>query len=115
MSTQSVLVILEQVVRNGKIEAAYVLGQESFYRTMLASAGLSSVFKGAERYPMIGREGLSEYSPTKVIILEAGQLRWYDGVWPKATKIEFISDVVMKRPGPRYDQILSAFRRIAVK
>ena len=113
--TQSVLVVLEQVVRNGRIEAAYVLGRESFYEPLLTAAGLVSVFKGSQRYPMIGREGLGGFAPDKVIILEAGQSRWYKGVWPTSTKIVFLPKEVMKRPGPRYDQILDAFRNIAVK
>ena len=112
---QSVLVVLEQVVRNGRIEAAYVLGRESFYEPMLKAAGLVSVFNGSQRYPMIGREGLGEFAPDKVIILEAGQSQWYKGVWPTSTKMVFLPKTFMKRPGPRYDQILDAFRHIAVE
>ncbi len=113
--TRSVLVILEQVVRNGRIEAAYVLGRETFYSPMLAAAGFSSVFKGTQRYPMIGREGLSVFSPDNILVLEAGHLGWYKGLWPSQTKIIFLSKEVMKRPGPRYDLILAAFRSVVVK
>ncbi len=109
LPTRSVLVILEQVVRNGRIEAAYVLGQESFYTPMLKAAGFSSVFKGFQRYPMMGREGLAEVSPDIILVLERGQSDWYDGLWPKRTKILFLSQEVLKRPGPRYEQILGIF------
>lgn len=113
--TRSVLVILEQVVRNEHIEAAYVLGKESFYTPLLMAAGLDLAYKGKQRYPMIGREGLGGMSPDKVIILEAGKPAWYKGVWPATTKIIYLPEEVMKRPGPRYDQILAAFRRVALQ
>jgi iron complex transport system substrate-binding protein len=112
---QSVLVILEQVHRNGRIEAAYVLGQESFYHSVLSAAGLYSLFKGVQRYPLIGREGLSGFSPDKVIVLERGAPAAYKGVFSRRTKIYFLPQEVMKRPGPRYDQILAAFTRVALE
>ena len=111
LPAQSVLVILEQVVRNDRIEAAYVLGKEAFYSPMLEASGFRSLFKGSQRYPMMGREGLFNVRPDKVIVLEVGQARWYKGVWPTSTKIVFLSKTVMKRPGPRYDQILSALMK----
>lgn len=113
--SQSALVILEQVVRNGRIEAAYVLGQEAFYAPLLKAAGFSSVFKGTQRYPMMGREGLSGVSPDRVIVLESGRSSWYKGLWPHKTKLIFIPQEVIKRPGPRYEQILAAFRSAAVR
>lgn len=110
--TRSVLVILEQVVRNKRIEAAYVLGQESFYHPLLAASGFRSVYNGRQRYPLIGREGLQSFMPDVVIVLESGAAACYKGVWPASTKIVFFPAPVMKRPGPRYNEVLAAFKGI---
>ena len=112
---RKVLVILEQVVKNKKVESAYVLGKEKFYAEILKVLNFENVYRGGQKYPLVSREGLLYFNPDMIIVLENGDKQEYSGLPIKAVKgghIYFFKNEVMKRPGPRFIEIIEALSEL---
>lgn len=111
-----VLVIVEQIVRRETLESAFILGQDHFYSEMLDALGMKNVYSGKKRYPLIGREAIQSLKPDAIIVLEAGKREWYKHFQAgKLQKVFFMTNDVMKRPGPRFIEILNAFAALSLQ
>ncbi len=111
-----VLVIVEQVVRHDSLESAFILGFDHFYSPMLEDLGMKNVYAGNKRYPLMGREAILLLKPDLFIVLETGKVSWYNHLQDsRFQKVFFLTNEVMKRPGPRLIEILSSFATLCPK
>ncbi|MDD5456454.1 MAG: helical backbone metal receptor [Candidatus Margulisbacteria bacterium] len=106
---RKILVILEQVIKNKQVESVYILGREKFYADLIKVLKFENVYKGRQKYPLISKEGLLYFNPDLILVLENGDKQTYKSLPVKAVKenhIYFFKNEVMKRPGPRFTEII---------
>lgn len=113
-----VLLIVEQVIKSNRLNAAYILGKEDFYTPILNALQMENVYDGKMKYPLISTEALIHYNPDIILVLGKKNMKAYDDILLNAfshSNLYFFDDDYFKRPGPRFTQILQAFSTVKKK
>lgn len=111
---QSILLVIDQEVHKGSVEAVYAVGKDKYFDPMLELYRGKNVINTKIPYPRITKEILYGLKPDKIIILGDGQASQYSWLKRKDTLplVAFINDDVVKHPGPRIMETLGIFEKI---
>ncbi len=109
---QSVLLVVEQEVHNGSVEAVYVVGQDKYYVPILKLYRYKNVINSKIPYPRITKEILYGLKPDKIIVMGDGKAEHYSWLERKdyEPQVIFINDDVAKHPGPRIIEMLDLLK-----
>lgn len=110
----SVLVVIDQELHQGKVEAVFVVGNDDYYVPLLKLFNLTNVLQVKIPYPRITKETLQSLRPDKIFVFSEATLEEYswlqrDGYNPE---IYIIEDLAMRRPGPRMLEMLNILENI---
>ncbi len=111
---QSVLLVIDQEVHQGRVEAVYAVGKDKYFAPMLELYRCKNVINTKIPYPRITKEILYGLKPDKIIVMGDGKAEHYAWLNSKdyKTKVIFINDDVVKHPGPRILETLDLFEKI---
>ena len=111
---QSVLLVLDQEVHKGSVEAVYAVGKEKYFDPMLELYRYKNVINTKIPYPRITKEILYRLNPDKIIVLGEGKDSQYAWLRKNGSNFKtiFINDDVVKHPGPRILETLGLFQRV---
>ncbi len=106
---KSVLVVVDQEVHQGKVEAVYVVGKDEYYLPLLKLFKLANSINVNIPYPRITKEILQSLRPDVILVFSEASIDEYSwlsrgGYNPE---IHIISDLAMRRPGPRILKMLN--------
>jgi iron complex transport system substrate-binding protein len=110
----TMLLVINQELHLNKVEAVFAVGNDQFYTPIIESLGFSNVLEGNQAYPRINAESLLRLRPDCIIVLDEGKSEQYNWLQREgySPRIFFITDYVMKRPGPRLLEMIDNFQKI---
>jgi iron complex transport system substrate-binding protein len=110
---QVVLIVIDQEVHKGSVEAVYAVGKDKYFAPMLELYRCKNVINTKIPYPRITKEILYGLKPDKIIVLGAGKVSQYSWlIKNNKPNVVFIDDDGVKHPGPRILETLDLFQKI---